>query len=791
MSDRSLISNLLHRRVPQFLGIYIAATWMAVEIGDWMIERFPVPEALTSYIFIGMIAMLPTVAVVAWGHGAPGKDEWTRFESGFTGLNALLAVAAMMRFAGAPMMPETPPEMAMLATETIEIVNDEGQTESYEVAREGFNQTLLAFFWKNNTGDEELDWLSYALPWSMSQDLNRNPLIRIQTPFWDRRIIERLRETGFALGVGEPRSLSLQIARERQIRQIVTGEFGRNEQGSLTFKTRLLDVETGALVSEFTQNLDDWLDAADALSGSIRDQLLEEVKTDSIVTELTIKEHTSDSEDAIQSLIEALRLRSFDNDYAGAAAAADRAIELDPTFAEAHVNAHMINRFAANMEKALDHAQKALALDYKLYSETKYALKANIYAIQGQISQALRTLELTRKIHPDSIDVYENLGRNYLLTSRIEEARESFEKLLELDPTRTDTLLSLATTYRLQQEPDKALELAGRFLEENPEDADAYMFVGRTHLQTGSFEDARIAFEEAAFRETDAVRGEVALALLTAREGYPDRAMNALLAISERDLPDRQQFEVQQALLRVYLNSGQVDNAIEALDRQQQAAASFVPPALRLVQLEGQRSALLAMTGDAEAALEAARAVKEQLSPPLSGLMGIPYLDIYYHLDMADEYRAEFKEIEQFAQRFDFPMLKDFMDMYRGRMERFDQRYEEATAAYDQTIKSFAQMVVTLDDPSTLEGVMLERARVLRESGKPDQAAIAASQLLNSNPGNTSMRLELAHSYFAQGFAEKAQAEINELKNLWRDADPEFIYLKRLADLEDQIASGN
>ena len=66
MSDReSLIDNLLRRRVLQFVGMYIAATWLVIELGDWVTERFDLPADLTSYVFIAMLVLLPAVTVFA------------------------------------------------------------------------------------------------------------------------------------------------------------------------------------------------------------------------------------------------------------------------------------------------------------------------------------------------------------------------------------------------------------------------------------------------------------------------------------------------------------------------------------------------------------------------------------------------------------------------------------------------------------------------------------------------------------------------------------------------------
>ena len=40
-----------------------------------------------------MIVMLPAVALLAYNHGAPGRDRWTKTERVFVPLNVLVAAA--------------------------------------------------------------------------------------------------------------------------------------------------------------------------------------------------------------------------------------------------------------------------------------------------------------------------------------------------------------------------------------------------------------------------------------------------------------------------------------------------------------------------------------------------------------------------------------------------------------------------------------------------------------------------------------------------------------------------
>src|SRR5690554_6811278 len=86
------LNAIIKRRLPQILGVYIAGLWLCVEIADWMSERFDILPNFSTYVFIVLLCMVPAVLVIAWGHGQPGKDEWTWGQSLIVTVNLVLAL---------------------------------------------------------------------------------------------------------------------------------------------------------------------------------------------------------------------------------------------------------------------------------------------------------------------------------------------------------------------------------------------------------------------------------------------------------------------------------------------------------------------------------------------------------------------------------------------------------------------------------------------------------------------------------------------------------------------------
>jgi len=88
----NIIKNLVHRRVPHIIGSYIFATTSMILFADWLFNRYEFPEYYTTYILFTFLLLLPSVSLIAYGHGAPGKDEFRKLELIVVPFNIIIAV---------------------------------------------------------------------------------------------------------------------------------------------------------------------------------------------------------------------------------------------------------------------------------------------------------------------------------------------------------------------------------------------------------------------------------------------------------------------------------------------------------------------------------------------------------------------------------------------------------------------------------------------------------------------------------------------------------------------------
>ncbi len=93
-----IFKKILDRRVPQILGSYFIGATTLLFFIDWLVAKYDFSDDYTSLGLFGLICIVPSVIILAYFHGAPGKDEWTKVEKYGIPINILFIAIAL--FAG-------------------------------------------------------------------------------------------------------------------------------------------------------------------------------------------------------------------------------------------------------------------------------------------------------------------------------------------------------------------------------------------------------------------------------------------------------------------------------------------------------------------------------------------------------------------------------------------------------------------------------------------------------------------------------------------------------------------
>jgi serine/threonine protein kinase/tetratricopeptide (TPR) repeat protein len=164
----------------------------------------------------------------------------------------------------------------------------------------------------------------------------------------------------------------------------------------------------------------------------------------------------------------------------------ENAIERDPDYGLAYAGladcySYLFKFFDSdktNFEKSMVMSQKAIELDPKLAEA--HVARGRAYYFSRRYKEAEREFEKAIRLNPRLYEAYESYARNNYSQGNLDKAAWLFEQALRMDPENFDAPILLAQTYRGLNQTDKAMETletglsnVTKHLELNPDDARA------------------------------------------------------------------------------------------------------------------------------------------------------------------------------------------------------------------------------------------------------------------------------------------------------------------------------
>ncbi|MEJ2483357.1 MAG: hypothetical protein P8049_09670, partial [Gemmatimonadota bacterium] len=441
-----MLKELFARRVPQIMGGYLATGWLVLEFTDWAVNRYLLSAHLTDFIVAGWLLLLPAVSMVAWFHGKPGRDQWSRAER--IGLTINLVLAAVVLFGlfrgrdlGA-------------ATTTVVVEDEEGNTIERVIPKSEFRKSILVFPFDNDSGNDGFDWLEYAVPIGVRMDLLQDPFVTIPD---NEQLSMRMRQEGLDDGLDVPLTLKRQLADRLHAEHFVSGTI-EDSAGTPTVTVSLYETERGKLIQQTSFTGQVALALADRVSLQLRNDL--ELPTQHIesTADLEVAELLTKNPEAYRAFVAATEASTKRRDFEAAAEQLENAVARDSTFALAWLElfqARTLLNDAAAGEQALDRAMDYM---YRLPERVQFPVRAITYwIVRRDPERAIATSEMWAELYPDDVDAHDQLAGYYEVAGRREDARAERERILELDPGRVGQLQMISGLYRAEGEFEQAL----------------------------------------------------------------------------------------------------------------------------------------------------------------------------------------------------------------------------------------------------------------------------------------------------------------------------------------------
>ena len=592
--------------------------------------------------------------------------------------------------------------------------------------------TIVLSDFTNTTGDAVFD---DTLKQGLSLQMEQSPFLALVS---DGMVSETLRRMGRTPGDRLTPEVTREVCLRTGSRAMLTGSIaGLGSQYVIGLKA--VNCETGDALAEAQEQAagkEGVLKALDAAAVSLRSMLGESLSS--------VQKYATPLREATTPSLEALNVYSLGHKMfstKGATAALpffQRAVELDPNFAEAYASISATYDNLGEAELAAEYSRKAYELRGNASNLERFAIETNYYEVATrEIEKVVQVCELWQQTYPRDPRPVRELGFMYAILGDHEKALRQAREALPMGSRSDIYYAGLALDYADLNRLDEA-EAVYKEAEQGNLKSEV-LLAGRYRLAF-----LRADKEQAAHLAAAAIgqpgADDLLLAAQADTEAWYGRLKNA------RDLTER---AAQSAARR---------------DAKEAAATYHVAAALRDVELSNKESARAQVTATLKlaphrevqtmGALALARAGDSARAEKLAD-----YLDKAFPLDTL-------------VQRYWLPSVRAAIALQRKDPKRAIELLQSSDG-----IELSAGDVTTVQValcPSYLRGEAYLMLHDGTHAAAEFQKFIDHRGLVMNFSWGAMARLGLARAYAQQGDTVRARAAYEDLFSMWKDADPDL-----------------
>jgi adenylate cyclase len=386
------------------------------------------------------------------------------------------------------------------------------------------NTSIAVLPFANMSGDPEQEYFSDGITEDIITDLSKVSALNVVS-----------RNTAFTLK-GKPVDIA-QVAQRLKVRHVVEGSV-RKAGGRVRITAQLIDASKDSHVwgERYDRDLNDIF----ALQDEIAQAIVGALKVRLLPAEKKAIESRSTRDPAAYEIYLQGRYHYVHYGQKNLEIAirfGRRALEIDPQYARAWVLIAVCQSAlrvrGRSDESGLAAAEMALSLDPTLAEA--HSARGRVLGDLGRNDEAVAELEESVRLDPHSLDVRFNFGRTLFQLGRYEAAIEHFERAVELGEEDYGSLSHLAQAYRTLGRDDKARDAARRAPERiereialHPDNALALSWGAGLLVQLGDKKRAKEWISRTLIIEPDDAITHHNLACNLAQMGETDRALDLL-----------------------------------------------------------------------------------------------------------------------------------------------------------------------------------------------------------------------------------------------------------------------
>jgi protein O-GlcNAc transferase len=236
----------------------------------------------------------------------------------------------------------------------------------------------------------------------------------------------------------------------------------------------------------------------------------------------------------VESYVEYAKLACREGKQAEAASALEKAVELQPRYADVHLSLGRIYEELGRINESRECFNRALTVN-PAYLKARVML-AKSYSDAGENEHAVDELVKSLSTAPSFFaDQVNELARCIRNDAPDEERNSMFRKLLEEKPTSAQVSKQIALESIQNGEYDAAIAELKRSLSVTPHYPDIHNLLGIAYANRGMTDDAIMEFETSLKINPDYLKARLNLALALYEKGARDESMRNLELVLELD----------------------------------------------------------------------------------------------------------------------------------------------------------------------------------------------------------------------------------------------------------------
>ena len=752
-----LTRELIRRRVPHILAIYAGASWALVEFTAFATGEFMLSPLWTRVVLLTLLLLLPSVLMLAWFHGRPGKDRDSLARTEKIGIpaNAVLCAVVLWALFGG----EDPgPAATSVREET-----GEGDTIRPDMIRPEDRRRTALFPLERGPGlGDDQAWTAYAVPLAIEYDLMPDDFF---VPLTFDRFAWRFLELGYRDMEAVPLSLMREVARENYAGFMTVGEIDRvADRYRVTLAVH--EVENGNVVGDTVLEGIDLMALADAISGLVKRAL--RIPAREGVADSPVRQRLTDDDAALaefaKGMMEVTENRGLSIEHLRAA------VTLDPTFTAAYLE--LSRRLPNRSAEALASIRAAMDNLHRLPERARFQVRAEYYMLTGEGDRHREIVDMWLELHPQDLDALDNAIGLRMSDDDWEGALATLAEMYRLNPGNGAVLRRMAAPHEQLGQYDSAAAALTEYVRRFPDDERGYLSLASFRQRRGEYERARTDLEKGLLLHPLSVRLALALAQLDAEAGRFDEARAGYERALDRARAPEWKAEALSRLKCYHHFRGELDDAVRAADAWLAQVSTFMDSVWMLearvqdlfIYLDAGR---LAEAADLVAALEGA--THWWLTDRIA-----PRAEIHLALETSGVEAAREKHGEWVRL-----LAAKGSEGARSTVTADLGRIQERAGDHAGALESYRSAIALGPEPdpcplgSSVGKLHLGAGRVLRRMGRLDEAEDELREALRLIPADPLAHLEMA--LVLEGKGDKGALDhLRSALAVWENADADY-----------------